>query len=80
VLAVSSTLAQAREKLSSGRSPVAHLVQAAANEIRLSGNLRADGLKERIARQSERIEMSAGDWRLGLRMARCQPAARRVAI
>ena len=31
-----------------------------ANEIRLSANLRADGLKERIAWQSERIEMAAG--------------------
>ena len=35
-------------------------MQAAANEIRLSANLRADGLKERIAWQSERIEMAAG--------------------
>ena len=53
VLTGSSTLAQAREKLSSGRGPVAQLMQAAANEIRLSANLRADGLKERIAWQSE---------------------------
>ena len=60
VLTGSSTLAQAREKLSSGRGPVAQLMQAAANEIRLSANLRADGLKERIAWQSERIEMAAG--------------------
>src|SRR6201984_804637 len=35
-------------------------MQAAANEIALSANLRADGLKERIAWQSERIEMAAG--------------------
>jgi biopolymer transport protein ExbB len=56
----SATLAQAREKLSSGRGPVAQLMQAAANEIRLSANLRADGLKERIAWQSERIEMASG--------------------
>ena len=60
VLTGSTTLAQAREKLSSGRGPVAQLMQAAANEIRLSANLRADGLKERIAWQSERIEMAAG--------------------
>ena len=60
VLTGSSTLAQAREKLSSGRGPVAQLMQAAANEIRLSANLRADGLKERIAWQSERIELAAG--------------------
>ena len=35
-------------------------MRAAANEIKLSANLRADGLKERIAWQSERIEMAAG--------------------
>ncbi len=35
-------------------------MQAAANEIRFSANLRADGLKERIAWQLERIEMAAG--------------------
>jgi penicillin-insensitive murein DD-endopeptidase len=35
-------------------------MHAAANEIRLSASLRADGLKERIAWQSERIEMAAG--------------------
>jgi hypothetical protein len=34
VLAGSTTLAQAREKLSSGRAPVAQRMQAAANEIR----------------------------------------------
>ena len=42
VLTGSSTLAQAREKLSNGRGPVAQLMQATANEIRLSANLRAD--------------------------------------
>jgi len=35
-------------------------VQAAANEILLPANLRADRLKERIAWQSERIEMTPG--------------------
>src|ERR1700752_5402159 len=35
-------------------------MRAAANEIRLSANWRADGLKEPIAWQSERIEMAAG--------------------
>ena len=60
VLAESTTLAQAHEKLRGGKGPVAQLMQAAANEIRLSANLRADGLKERIAWQSERIEMAAG--------------------
>jgi biopolymer transport protein ExbB len=59
-LAESATFAQAHEKLRDSKGPVAQLVQAAASEIRLSANLRADGLKERIAWQSERIEMAAG--------------------
>ena len=51
-----------RRRMSSfaATGPVAHLMQAAANEIRFSANLRADGLKERIAWQLERIEMAAG--------------------
>jgi biopolymer transport protein ExbB len=60
ILASATTLAQAHEKLRKGTGPVAQLLQAAANEIRLSVNLHADGLKERIAWQSERIEMAAG--------------------
>jgi biopolymer transport protein ExbB len=59
-LAEATTLAQAHEKLRTGTGPVVQLMQAAANEIRLSANLRADGLKERVAWQSERIEMAAG--------------------
>jgi biopolymer transport protein ExbB len=59
VLAESASLAQAHEKLHSRKGPVAQLIREAANEIRLSANLRADGLKERIAWQSERIEMAA---------------------
>jgi biopolymer transport protein ExbB len=60
ILAGSATIAQAHEKLRSSKGPVAQLMQAAANEIRLSANLRGDGLKERIGWQSERIEMAAG--------------------
>ena len=60
ILANATTLAQAHEKLRTTTGPVAQLMQTAANEIRLSANLRADGLKERIAWQSERIEMAAG--------------------
>ena len=58
-LAGCTTLAQAHEQLRSGTTTVAHLMQAAASEIRLSGNLRGEGLKERIAWQLERIEMAA---------------------
>jgi len=54
----SATLAQAHEQLRDGTSPVALLMQAAAQEIRASANLRAEGLKERIAWQLERIEMA----------------------
>jgi biopolymer transport protein ExbB len=51
------TLAQAHDQLREGASPVSQLMRAAGQEIRLSANLRADGLKERIALQLERIEM-----------------------
>ena len=53
-------LAQAHAQFVDADGPVAQLMQAAASEIRFSANLRADGLKERIAWQLERIEMAAG--------------------
>ena len=52
------TLAQAHDQLRDGDSPVSRLMRAAGQEIKLSANLRADGLKERIALQLERIEMA----------------------
>ena len=55
----SPTLSQAHEQLRNGTSPTAQLMQAAGSEIRLSASLRADGLKERIAWQLERIEQAA---------------------
>ena len=58
VLANAATLAQAHEQLRNGTTPVAQLMQAAAQEIRLSANARGDGLKERIAWQLERLEMA----------------------
>jgi biopolymer transport protein ExbB len=58
VLNNSLTLAQAHDQLREGDSPVSQLMRAAGQEIRLSANLRADGLKERIALQLERIEMA----------------------
>jgi biopolymer transport protein ExbB len=58
ILANSATLAQAHEQLRNGTTPVAQLMQAAAQEIRLSANARGDGLKERIAWQLERLEMA----------------------
>jgi len=60
ILANSATLAQVDRQLDNSTGPAAQLVQAAASEIRFSANLRADGLKERIAWQLERIEMAAG--------------------
>ena len=60
ILANCATLAQAHEQLRNGKGPVAQLMQATANEIRHSANLRSEGLKERIAWQLERIEMAAG--------------------
>ena len=59
ILDTSATLAQAHEQLRGGTSSVAQLMQAAGNEIRLSANMRGDGLKERIALLLERMEMAA---------------------
>jgi biopolymer transport protein ExbB len=50
------TLAEAQ---ANDTSPVSRLIIAAEREIELSANLRADGLKERIALQLERIELAA---------------------
>jgi len=58
ILADSLTLAQANDQLRDGTTPVAQLMQAAAQEIRLSSGARGDGLKERIAWQLERLEMA----------------------
>jgi biopolymer transport protein ExbB len=58
ILNESATIAQANEQLRDGKSAVALLMQSAAQEIRLSANLRAEGLKERIALQLERIELA----------------------
>jgi biopolymer transport protein ExbB len=58
VLNGAATFAHAHEQLRDATTPVAHLVQSAGQEIRLSANLRAEGLKERIALQLERIEMA----------------------
>jgi biopolymer transport protein ExbB len=58
ILSNVATLSQAHEQLRDGTTPVAQLMQAAAQEIRLSANARGDGLKERIAWQLERLEMA----------------------
>jgi biopolymer transport protein ExbB len=57
VLNGAATFAQAHEQLRDGTTAVSQLMQAAGQEIRLSAGLRAEGLKERIALQLERIEM-----------------------
>ena len=59
ILTNAPTLAQAHDQLRNGTSPVAQLMQAAGQEIRLSANVRGDGLKERIAWQLERLEIAA---------------------
>jgi len=59
VLANCGTLAEAHERLFKRTSSVAQLMRAAADEIRASIKLRADGLKERIAWQLERMEVTA---------------------
>jgi biopolymer transport protein ExbB len=51
------TLAYAHEQLRNSEAAAGQLMQAAAQEIRLSANARGDGLKERISWQLERLEM-----------------------
>jgi biopolymer transport protein ExbB len=56
------TLAQARSLAdvdTNDTDPASKLIVAAEHEIELSANLRADGLKERITLQLERIEVGA---------------------
>jgi biopolymer transport protein ExbB len=59
LLANCSTLSEAHRKFVNGTSSVAQLMRGAADEIRVSIKLRADGLKERIAWQLERMEVTA---------------------
>jgi len=59
LLAQCVTLTQAYDLLRGGSDPIAQLLTTTAAEIRVSANLRGDGLKERIAWQLERIEMAA---------------------
>jgi biopolymer transport protein ExbB len=58
VLLNATTLAQAHGQIRDDKSATAQLMQAAAQEIRLSANASGDGLKERIALQLERLEMA----------------------
>jgi biopolymer transport protein ExbB len=58
ILVGATSLSQAHEHLHSGKGSVAQMMQAAVQEIRLSANLRGDGLKERIAWQLERLELA----------------------
>jgi biopolymer transport protein ExbB len=59
-LANCTSLEEASRLLRDENDPVARLVQAAAAETKLSANLRADGVKERVALELERIEAAAG--------------------
>jgi biopolymer transport protein ExbB len=59
ILGNAATFAQAHGELRSATTPVAKLMQAAAEEIRLSSRVDGDGLKERIAWILERLEMSS---------------------
>jgi biopolymer transport protein ExbB len=59
VLGNAATFAQAHAELRNVTTPVARLMQAAAEEIRLSSKADGDGLKERTAWILERLEMAA---------------------
>jgi biopolymer transport protein ExbB len=58
ILGEAATLAAAHRQLHDADTPVAKLMRAAAQEIRMSAGARSDGLKERIAWLLERLEMA----------------------
>jgi biopolymer transport protein ExbB len=58
ILGGATTLGQAAEQLHLGTDAAAQLVGAAVAEIRLSATMPADGLKERIVLQLERLEVA----------------------
>jgi biopolymer transport protein ExbB len=58
-LAATPTLGNAHEQQDGKTGAVAELIKAARQEIKLSANLRADGLKERIAWRLERLELAS---------------------
>jgi biopolymer transport protein ExbB len=58
ILVDAPTFAHAHQELRDGKAAPAKLMQAAAQEIRLSANAHGDGLKERIALQLERLELA----------------------
>ena len=57
MLLAAPTLAYAHQQLRDSNTAAGQLMQAAAQEIHLSANVRGDGLKERISWQLERLEM-----------------------
>jgi biopolymer transport protein ExbB len=57
ILTRAATLSHAVQQLGKGTDAAAQLVQAAVQEIRLSGNMPGEGVKERTALQLERIEL-----------------------
>jgi biopolymer transport protein ExbB len=59
ILVAATTFADAYERLRNSRGPVAQMMEATGQEIRLSANLQSYGLKERIAWQLERIESAS---------------------
>jgi biopolymer transport protein ExbB len=58
-LAKARTLAEAGQLLGDRRDAVGSLVRAAVLEVRLSEDLRAEGLKDRVSLELERLELTA---------------------
>jgi biopolymer transport protein ExbB len=58
ILAGAATLGLAAERLHKGGDAAAQIVRAAVQEMRLSANMPADGVKERIVLQLERLEIA----------------------
>src|SRR4051794_38927609 len=51
-----ATLADIDRACADDRDAVARIIQSAAREVTLSGDIRSDGLKERVALRLERVE------------------------
>ena len=58
-LETAKSLADAERQFAKEKDPVARLVRSAAHEVELSDSLPAEGVKERIILQLERVEASA---------------------
>jgi biopolymer transport protein ExbB len=60
VLKTVATIREAEERMQDITNPIARLLQAAETELTRSGELDADGIKERVGLRIDRLELAAG--------------------